>query len=526
VAALLCAVGVLWVASTEANAATCRDQAGNTVPAPPIQDKPGAIPHVQYDGVKHMTFCQKVTVQPGQNVIRLRGTDLFPSQPGYITRFDPELVYQDGTVPRVDVVHLHHAVWVVNHGDGGNPQFAAGEEKTIVQAPKGFGWRSLPSDTWLLNDMLHELTGAPATVFIVWRVDFVPDTALPTDCTPFVVGCIRPVETRWMDVSGPGGGVGISSPIYPVFNALRRMGQNGRYTFPDQATGAQRNLIGPRQTWTPDHPVTLIQTAGHLHPGGLSTDMRVRRGTSVNRVFRSNAHYYEPAGAVSWDVSMGATPSNWRVKLRAGDTLSVAATYDVGRADWYEVMGIMPVAVYDGTGVGGQDAMSDSIPPQGVLTHGHLDENRNHGGDSIGLPDPRTLPGAPTPSDPITINQYAYEQGDLYAPGTEKYPPKVPLGQSLIFRNLDDPPSGPSRNAYHTITACKAPCNRSTGIAYPIADGPVTFDSGQLGFNSGPFNAPAVDRDTWSTPKNLPTGTYSYFCRVHPFMRGSFRVVG
>jgi plastocyanin len=28
-----------------------------------------------------------------------------------------------------------------------------------------------------------------------------------------------------------------------------------------------------------------------------------------------------------------------------------------------------------------------------------------------------------------------------------------------------------------------------------------------------------------TTPTNLPTGTYAFFCRVHPFMRGSFRVV-
>ena len=34
----------------------------------------------------------------------------------------------------------------------------------------------------------------------------------------------------------------------------------------------------------------------------------------------------------------------------------------------------------------------------------------------------------------------------------------------------------------HTITACKAPCNRTTGIAYPLANGPVDFDSGNLGF--------------------------------------------
>ena len=110
----------------------------------------------------------------------------------------------------------------------------------------------------------------------------------------------------------------------------------------------------------------------------------------------------------------------------------------------------------------------------------------------------------------------------MYAPGSGRYPPRVPAGQSLTFLNQD---AEQSQNVFHTITACKAPCNRSPGIAYPIANGPVRFDSGQLGFNYAGFGAPAVDRDTWDTPRNLDPGTYTYFCRVHPFMRGSFRVV-
>ena len=107
------------------------------------------------------------------------------------------------------------------------------------------------------------------------------------------------------------------------------------------------------------------------------------------------------------------------------------------------------------------------------------------------------------------------------------------------------------------------PCNRSGGIGYPLADGPFRFDSGELGYGptisqslyasgggaeSLPITA-AIDIPTdrancdavpglvklvsdgcvgtpvWKTPANLPTGTYSYFCRVHPFMRGAFRVV-
>ena len=95
--------------------------------------------------------------------------------------------------------------------------------------------------------------------------------------------------------------------------------------------------------------------------------------------------------------------------------------------------------------------------------------------------------------------------------------------------NLDStfpPGSDPASNTFHTVTACRAPCNRSTGIAYPIANSPVSFDSGELGYNYTPWNSPASDRATWTTPKNLKPGTYTYFCRIHPFMRGAFRVAG
>jgi hypothetical protein len=249
----------------------------------------------------------------------------------------------------------------------------------------------------------------------------------------------------------------------------------------------------------------------------------VDRDGKSKALFTSRAHYYEPAGAVSWDVAMGQTRQDWRVTVKPGDKLSVHATYDVKRADWYEVMGIMPIAVYYGTDAGGVDALDEGIETGGVLTHGHLDENRNHGGEPVSpVLDPRWLPSAPAPAGPIGIEEYEYEQGDLDATGSAANPPAVLPGQSLTFLNHD---AEPAENAFHTITSCRAPCNRSTGIAYPISDGQVTFDSGQLGFNYAGFGAPAADRDTWTTPTDLKPGTYTYFCRVHPFMRGSFRVL-
>ncbi len=479
---------------------------------PQIKNKPDQIPHVNYPGVQHLTYCDgPITVQPGQNLIHLRGTSLFPHVPGYITRFDPELVYPNGKVPRVDILHLHHAVWIVN----GNPQFAVGEEKTIVQLPKGFGWRSEPSDQWFINDMLHDLTASGGKVYIVWRVDFVPDTSP-------AAASMKTAHTRWMDVSGPQGGVGISSPIYPVFDALKGWGTNGKYTFPDQATGKQTQLVGPSESWTPDHPVTLLGTAGHLHPGGLYTDLDVTRGTRTKRLFRSHAHYYEPAGAVSWDVAMQTTPKDWRVQLQPGDKLSVHATYDTKRASWYEVMGIMPVAVYDGTDQGGVDAFSGGIDQKGVLTHAHLRENRHHGGGGAGLPNPLSLPDGPlSATSPVDIENYLYSQGDLHTSAADRKPPTVYPGQGITFNNLDSA----SDDTYHTITACRAPCNRDTGIAYPIANASKGFDSTELGHNSTIWGAPASGNDSWTTPKNLKPGTYTYFCRIHPFMRGSFRVI-
>ena len=481
--------------------------AGVGAECPQVADKPGSVPHVDYPGVQHLTYCQEATVKAGQNFIRLNTTKLLPQEPGYITRFDPELVYTNGTVPPVDIVHLHHAVWLVNF----QPQFAAGEEKTIVQMPYGFGWRSTPNDQWLLNDMLHDLTGKQADVYMVWRIDFVPDSSP-------AAAAMRTVKTQWMDVAG--------LSVYPVFDVLRSFSKGKRYTFPNQAPFSQLSRKGLAQSWTADHAVTLISTVGHLHPGGIKTGLRVRRGKKTRSLFQSRARYYEPAGAVSWDVSMGATPENWRVKMRPGDVLSVNATYDTSRADWYEVMGIMPVAVYDGVDVGGRDAFSKKIPQKGFLTHGHLAENDNHGGGPGGLPNPSLLRNGPLSPGPIMIDNYQFAQGGLSAIGSAVNPPTIYPGQRLTFFNND---ASYAENTYHTITSCKAPCNRTTGVAYPLANGPVSFDSGELGYNWNGFGAPAKGETSWTTSKALTSkfkpGTYSYFCRIHPFMRGSFRVL-
>jgi plastocyanin len=174
--------------------------------------------------------------------------------------------------------------------------------------------------------------------------------------------------------------------------------------------------------------------------------------------------------------------------------------------------------------VPGADPFQQAVDTPGVLTHGHLPENDHHGGGPFDFPDARSLAdGARTAS--VAVRGYLYGRGDLSATSRNGRPPVVHAGGTLTFKNLDATRAiSARRSAYHTITACRAPCNRGTGIAYPRADAAVQFDSGELGF--GPAGAtPAANRNTWKTPKNLKPGTYTYFCRIHPFMRGAFRVV-
>jgi hypothetical protein len=490
------------------------------------------------DDVQHLEYkIGPFKVIPGQNEIGYAPIVEKPQVDGYITRIKPNLTYTNGKVPGVDIIHLHHGVWVNLSGQAatsGLPElfFAAGEEKTIMQLPTGYGYPYRSTDRWILNHMIHNLTPVPAEVYMTYDIDFIPASSPAAKK-------IRPVRPIWMDV--------MNGQLYPVFNVSKGAGYGGRYTFPDDASDPYGG--GPRRNeWVVDRDGVLVATGGHLHPGGLHTDLWLRRpgvrlrsarcGTrataaarhrcrheaprgsgSKAHLFRSEAKYFEPAGAVSWDVAMTGTPENWKVKVHKGDVLSTTATYDTRRAAWWESMGIMVTYMADSGP--GRDPFKKRVDFPGRPTHGHLPENDNHGGKATVMPDPRTLPDGPENPGLVDILDFKYRLGDLSLPGSGGgLPPVIRPGQSLVFRSSDNP-----ERVYHSITSCKAPCNRSTGIAYPIADGPVQFESNTLG--AGPAAVPpATGSLEWRTPDGLKPGTYTYFCRIHPFMRGAFRVKG
>src|SRR5205807_109515 len=121
-------------------------------------------------------------------------------------------------------------VWLSNgavgagEGTGGYvgfyPFMAVGEEKTVFQVPKGYGYPVGKHDWWVLNYMIHDLTGDPRghNVYITYDIDFIPISS-PLAKT------ITPVHPLWNDVE--------SGSIYPVFDVHRHSGRHGTFTFPD-----------------------------------------------------------------------------------------------------------------------------------------------------------------------------------------------------------------------------------------------------------------------------------------------------
>ena len=109
------------------------------------------------------------------------------------------------------------------------------------------------------------------------------------------------------------------------------------------------------------------------------------------RLFRSQAHYFDKRGPISWDMAMTATPADWRPQVKAGDVLRISTTYDTTRASWYESMGIM--VVWEAwNGQSGVDPFTHRLDERGHITHGHLAEDNDHGGAySLGV-NPMTFP--------------------------------------------------------------------------------------------------------------------------------------
>ena len=120
--------------------------------------------YVRYPGAcQRMRFSfGPIAVKPGQNDVLINPVTIEkPMVDGYITRFRPNLVRADGTVPPVEQVHLHHGTWISYPEYGSGPFFASGEEKTVAPFPRGYGMPVKGSDSWLMLYRVHSAVAEP-----------------------------------------------------------------------------------------------------------------------------------------------------------------------------------------------------------------------------------------------------------------------------------------------------------------------------------------------------------------------------
>ena len=508
-----------------------------------------------------------IAIKPGQNDVFIEPVRLEkPQRDGYITRFKPDLVRADGTVPPTEQIHLHHGTWLSIPNYGSGPFFAAGEEKTVAPFPRGYGMPFKATDQWLLLYMVHSAVQQPMEVYITYEIDFIPEQNAKRLR-------LKPAYPVWLDVRPSG---------YPVFNTQRGFGgRDGTCTWPkercaafdpygkkfigqgmpgngrgtDLRLPAKGESLGKIESFTGG---TLIGIGGHVHPGGLTNEIdlvRKRGGkTRKQRIYTGRAAYWSRkkpntvgGPPTSWDFSMRVTGNPyWGVRVKPGDILRSNVTYDSRIQSTYENMGIAVTLLAPHTPKGkpiapgldpfraridnsracrsrGLRGTPRTLCPQGnAVTHGPLPENDYYGGPRGTWRAQRGLP-----TNEVAIADFIYAPGDLSLIEMTGVP-TVGLGDTLNFRNLD------GTAIYHTITSCRFPCLGPTGTSFPLANGRSSlgrnfdFDSSELGIGA-PAIGPAKQELSWGLPIDRAKGykkgeIITYFCRIHPSMRGAFEV--
>ena len=156
----------------------------------------------------------------------------------------------------------------------------------------------------------------------------------------------------------------------------------------------------------------------------------------------------------------------------------------------------MPVAFAPGA-PGGVDPFSGRLERRGRLTHGHLRENNNHGGRREWAL--RRAAGARRPCGDRT----ARDHGLPLRPGRPAARRRrVPPGRRRR-RAAARSSATPTRRARSTTPSppARAPCNRTAGIAYPLAERAGRVRLGRAGVRPGRPHARGQPRHLVDAPR-------------------------
>jgi plastocyanin len=283
--------------------------------------------------------------------------------------------------------------------------------------------------------------------------------------------------------------------------------------------------------WNAPEDGTLIGIGGHLHPGGKRVVAEnygsVERacpddGRGYGGTLMLNSDVIDRVAPLSEDYQTEVSHPAWRAPVHKGDRIRISGTYENRDHAWYTVMTHLGMYFDKAQKPKGRCkpymiAKKHWDPTEGVPNRSwghHTDDFCDvEGYEPCERPDEG--PEAPeVRTNTVHIADFAYLPGDRAAGGALAAVPVIEQGEQLTFVNEDQ-----AANIRHSVTTCPYPCNGKYVANYPLADG--VWDSGILGYDLIDGGSPDP---TAKTPPELAPGRYRYFCRIHAWMRGEFKV--
>lgn len=253
----------------------------------------------------------------GQMVSYVNPAYAMPCQNCYITGFQPDLVYADGSMANHDTgAMLHHLVLFDRskkdatcgaRGVGlltGQRVFAAGNERTGAHLPPGYGYHLGATPLAAVTELMN-MSAQPQQVYVTMRVSWVDaHDAHLKDVTPV-----------WLDINNCG---------------------NSQYPVP----------AGPsHRTWTWKSTMAgdIVAVGGHVHDHGIS--ITLSDATRNETICTSLAGYGSGSPAMAQHdmghvESMSTCVGDPLATVAKGDDLAIDSFYDAPMPD-DTVMGIM-----------------------------------------------------------------------------------------------------------------------------------------------------------------------------------------
>lgn len=496
-----------------------------------VPKKPGTTDHLSL-------YYGPYTIPPGWDANRV---DLeLPTQNGFLIALEPEMRrVQDLSTPMHTEAHIHHAHWF--GFDPGNAEdnylnffgpgthewvFGNGDEETRADfrrrsaaEPNGpvYGNFIPAGRNQDVIYMLHNKTNQPMAVWIVLDVVWQHGTKEQLE---------QVTGRQYHDVNG--------MLMGRTFNVPREANGDGKWeNIRDQKTadGKERPIefVAPRDG-------TLIGTGGHLHPGG--TDVVVenygpaanpcpgdRKGRGYGGTLLLHSDIINRNAPLSEDYQTEVTHPAWRAPVHKGDRIRISGVYENKEHSWYYAMThagfyfdyAQPPKGRCKPYIVGPAKKKVKDPTAGVPNRPWTMEDEYCGwGDAPACEKPEQRPSEDkfVSQNTVHIANFQYLPGDRSSSSAGGTIPSVKQGETITFVNDDQ-----FANIRHTITTCPWPCNGRYVANYPHADG--TWDSNTLGYDPIDGGTP---NPMAATPADMAPGLYTYFCRIHPWMRGAFRI--